>query len=1117
MAEPSPKIPRVFASNSLEDADIQALNQLEAALAENPLDYYSHVGFITILHRGLQAIVTEDADDGLPEAPHRYDLLPLLREAYKAMDSRYPLGERIWEWRIQDEKTLVRNIEDRMAVLELCAEATREEPYSAKLWAVYGDYISQLVACAWGPYAPEQWSEDDIMMGKELFTPDMMMDVWQRGAEFVKYDLRDSRLVWDRYLQLLMDDLERQPTPDRVRRVASIFNDRLKQPHETWGDTMSKYSNFNSRYFQENYEAIMEQANSQHASVRNMYALRREFEFNLDKAIQSEDQTTEFEVLTRYLKWEKKTIGVASFPLINALYERAHVRFPVVDSLWEDHVEFLVWQSNRSVSLLEVLERATRHCPWSGSLWSHRILTLEAENHSHEEIEHVKHSATKTGMLEQADTEELMKVQVAWCGYLRRKAFDDTKATEDDADIAEIGIQSALELVHENGKKKYGKAWNGDPKYRLERIFMKYWTQRGNLDEARSIWESLVKKQEDSYDFWYRYYIWEMVAWSKHAMPDKSNPEHQLQAPTRATAVLEQGLKRLTTIDHPEPLIEMYVNHCEQHESVLKVRQACIDRRRSELIVAMRRQKEREAAEEAAAQQNANVADGSGKRKREEDAAETNATAAKKTKAGDTDSTSVEAPARMASEAPSAHSTTAMAKRDREHTTVIVKNLPVDTTQTRIRQFFTDAGTVRNITMKPERDTITATVEFELPEEADYALLKAAKGFEGHPITITRGESTTLYVTNYPPHADGDYLKKLFAKYGDIIDIRFPSLKFDTHRRFCYVQFVAADSARAASDALNKSDVEGLQLVALISDPNAKRKRQGATDEGREVYVRQLTYTIKKSEIEEAFKEFGPIDNINLPTVPHGMHKGNNKGFCFIQFQKKEDAEKAVQAMHGKEMKGYHLHVEIAKPKGETKPKIKTEILNADGDAKDSTTEDPKATDGKNATAVAPVADRTIALLNIPDTVTDARIRTLVSTYPYKKITLMPQHGGAIVEFADVASVGKASLALEGMEMDGRKIRVGTVAELKKEKAEFKKSGFGGMKPVTVNRPKAAAPRGGSLMRGRGRGKAGLGHHVGGSSAKKENEKVGSNEDFRAMLLGGKGKEEPDTEMGDAA
>jgi hypothetical protein len=85
----------------------------------------------------------------------------------------------------------------------------------------------------------------------------------------------------------------------------------------------------------------------------------------------------------------------------------------------------------------------------------------------------------------------------------------------------------------------------------------------------------------------------------------------------------------------------------------------------------------------------------------------------------------------------------------------------------------------------------------------------------------------------------------------------------------------------------------------------------------------------------------------------------------------------------------------------------------------------------------AEISARTIALMGLPDTVNDARIRALVEPLgAIVKMTVKPGNGGAEIEFADAAMAGKASLQLNSMEFEGHKLRTGTPDELRKAKAE---------------------------------------------------------------------------------
>lgn len=192
--------------------------------------------------------------------------------------------------------------------------------------------------------------------------------------------------------------------------------------------------------------------------------------------------------------------------------------------------------------------------------------------------------------------------------------------------------------------------------------------------------------------------------------------------------------------------------------------------------------------------------------------------------------------------------------------------------------------------------------------------------------------------------------------------------------------------------------------------------------------------------------------------------------------------------MNGKDFWGMELKVEIAHNRGDAKPKVKSTIENAASPA------DQEATTGTKG-------DRTIALLNVPDTVNDVRIKTLAEPHGYKKITLMPQHGGATIEFETVEQAGKAEIALQGVQFEGRNLRIGRYKDLIAQKGEWK-AGNSFVQPTRVNRP--TAPRGGARGGLRGRGKPGLGSRpmVPRASGEANGGEAKSNDDFRAMLLG---------------
>ena len=283
---------------------------------------------------------------------------------------------------------------------------------------------------------------------------------------------------------------------------------------------------------------------------------------------------------------------------------------------------------------------------------------------------------------------EVLKITTAWCGYLRRRAFT-SNSTDEDMDVAEVGIRSAIEDLENIGFKKYGKDYQGDPDYRLEKIYIKYLTQAQNWSAARDTFRKLIPRKGHDYDFWLRFYVWEMITWSKLTYADNKSDR-----PAEATKVLQQAMRR-TDLNWPEKIQQTYLVHCEDHEDAEQLQRATVEYWRN--TKALKRKRDKEADEQLKYQQqfaqqtqsleqpdlptSTDEKDQSGKRKRD-DVEE--APHIKKSRSENVPSIEPQVQDHNISE-PS------ILKRDRENSTVIVKNLPI-TSELKIRQFFRDVS-----------------------------------------------------------------------------------------------------------------------------------------------------------------------------------------------------------------------------------------------------------------------------------------------------------------------------------------------------------------------------------------------------------------------------------------
>lgn len=78
------------------------------------------------------------------------------------------------------------------------------------------------------------------------------------------------------------------------------------------------------------------------------------------------------------------------------------------------------------------------------------------------------------------------------------------------------------------------------------------------------------------------------------------------------------------------------------------------------------------------------------------------------------------------------------------------------------------------------------------------------------------------------------------------------------------------------------------------------------------IYVGNLSRDVSEAELREAFQAFGEIQSCN---IIKDKFTGESRGFGFVEMPNKDEAEKAIAALNGKDMKGRNLTVNEARPR----------------------------------------------------------------------------------------------------------------------------------------------------------------------------------------------------------
>ena len=83
------------------------------------------------------------------------------------------------------------------------------------------------------------------------------------------------------------------------------------------------------------------------------------------------------------------------------------------------------------------------------------------------------------------------------------------------------------------------------------------------------------------------------------------------------------------------------------------------------------------------------------------------------------------------------------------------------------------------------------------------------------------------------------------------------------------------------------------------------------------LFVGNLSFNVTENDLNDAFAAFGTVTETNLMM---DRTTGRPRGFGFVTMSSPAEAEKAIEAMNGKEMDGRALTVNIARPREDRPP-----------------------------------------------------------------------------------------------------------------------------------------------------------------------------------------------------
>ncbi|BFU25066.1 RNA-binding protein TIA-1, putative [Entamoeba histolytica HM-1:IMSS-B] len=277
---------------------------------------------------------------------------------------------------------------------------------------------------------------------------------------------------------------------------------------------------------------------------------------------------------------------------------------------------------------------------------------------------------------------------------------------------------------------------------------------------------------------------------------------------------------------------------------------------------------------------------------------------------------------------------------------------------------------------RPPQQSSTETTESSLPINAN---------------------SKSVHVSGIHESVDEILLGRIFSIVGHVVSCKIMRDKSGVHAGYGFVEFVDSTTARFAKDNMDGRVVYGRELKVNWSY-TAQQENQG----NYKIFVGGLQPEVNDDLLYKTFQKFGRVTDARVLKF---TQTGKSKGYGFVTFIRKEDAETAMQMMNGEKLEGRNIKVNW----------VTSNIASKTEQPKRSYDEINNETSSQNCT---------VYIGNIPKNVESDDLKQLLAEYgSIEEVRLNKDKGYAFIKFSKHESATSAILMCNGKIINGSTLR----------------------------------------------------------------------------------------------
>ncbi|KAG5644585.1 hypothetical protein DXG03_008159 [Asterophora parasitica] len=178
-----------------------------------------------------------------------------------------------------------------------------------------------------------------------------------------------------------------------------------------------------------------------------------------------------------------------------------------------------------------------------------------------------------------------------------------------------------------------------------------------------------------------------------------------------------------------------------------------------------------------------------------------------------------------------------------------------------------------------------------------------------------------IFIKNLDEQIDNKALHDTFAAFGNVLSCKVATDEQGRSKGYGFVHYETAEAAEHAIKAVNGMLLNDKKVFVGLHI--SRKERQSKLDEIKaqftNLYVKNIDAQMTQEEFEKLFIQFGTVTSALISVDD----EGKSKGFGFVNYDKHEEAQKAVDELHDSEHYGKKLFVSRAQKKAEREEELR--------------------------------------------------------------------------------------------------------------------------------------------------------------------------------------------------